>query len=190
MSDFQKRAAQEGVRYRDECADRLCRYGFSIVQYGLRVKDCGVDVDIVAINKQEVRFLIECKGGTGEGKKSPGFESSDNIRKAIASAFCLSQSISHTGSPFTPLFVMTDYIVPTTSENYTQLSVVPTGLMLDVVSSQDYKRLKYWAAADYYTVSAHQGDYPLVTDSIEANDYWGGHTPRMNLFGGLIINGK
>ncbi|MCB0134233.1 MAG: hypothetical protein KDD75_03895 [Caldilineaceae bacterium] len=189
MYNFQRKAAMEGVRYRDQCADRLARYGFTIIQFGLRVNDCGVDVDIVAANMQGVQFLIECKGGTGEGKKQPGFESSDNIRKAIASAFCLSRSDSHSGQPFTPLFVMTDYIVPTRSANYTQLSVVPTALMLDVVSSQDYRRLKYWGKADYYVVLAHQKDNPCVTDSVEGNGFWAGHTPRIEANGELTING-
>jgi hypothetical protein len=150
MKDFQSYASKDGEHYRGVCCEALTRYGFEVIQSkGFRVSDCGVDVDIVACNQHGLKFMIECKGGYQRGIKPGGFRSSDNVRKAIASAYCLSRSETHTGYPFTPLLVMTTYMADVKSVNFAQLSVTETNVMLDIVNDRDATRLKMWARADY-----------------------------------------
>lgn len=173
MSDFQSNATKDGEHYRAECCSALERYGFEIIhRKGLRVDDCGVDVDIVARNQNGLRFMIECKGGYERGMKPGGFRSSDNVRKAIASAYCLSRSETHTGAPYTPLMVMTPYMTEPVSVNYAQLSVVETRVMFDIVSDRDASRLKLWARADYFYLQGHIQAYSSVTWVAQSNPFW------------------
>ncbi len=173
MNEFQSNAARDGEHYRGMCCEALDRFGFEIVHgKGLRVEDCGVDVDIVARNRQGLVFLIECKGGYGRGKKPGGLLSSDNVRKAIGSAYCLSRSETHTGGPYTPLLVMTTYMTDHRSVNFRQLSVVESCVMCDIVSDRDADRLKMWERADYAFLQGHIGQYPTVTWVARENRFW------------------
>lgn len=173
MIDFQSYASRDGDHYRAACCESLKRYGFEIVNSkGLRVTDCGVDVDIVARNLNGLDFLIECKGGYERGAKPGGLRSSDNVRKAIASAYCLSRSETHTGAPYTPLLVMTPYMTEAKSVNFAQLAVVETCVMVDIVSDYDAARLKMWARADYSFLQGHIGQYASVTWAVRDNPFW------------------
>jgi hypothetical protein len=173
MNAFQSYASRDGEHYRSVCCEALERYGFVVVySRGFRVLDCGVDVDIVARNQYGLDFLIECKGGYERGVKPGGFRSSDNVRKAIASAYCLSGSLTHTGYPYTPLLVMTPYMTEPTSVNFAQLSVVETSKMIDIVSDRDADRMKLWARADYAFLQGHVAQYPSVTWVAQENRFW------------------
>ncbi len=171
--DFQGNASRDGADFHKTCAAALERYGFNVVASNLRVQDCGVDVDTAAKNQKGVIFLIECKGGYNRGTKPGGMESSDNVRKAIASAYCLSRSETHTGYPYTPLMVMTTYMTRPSSVNFAQLSVVNTSMMLDIVSDRDHARLKHWAKADWYGVESHIATFPTVDWVVRDNTFWG-----------------
>lgn len=173
MNEFQSNANRDGREYHAACVAALERYGFKVNQSNLRVVDCGVDVDIVAENGNGIVFLVECKGGWNRGTKKGGMASSDNVRKAIASGYCLAKSETHTGHPFTPLIVMAPYMADPKSVNYTQLSVTSTRELLDIVSDRDHARLKRWQAADYYAIEAHIATCPTVIASVEANSFWG-----------------
>lgn len=171
--EFQSNASKEGAIYRAACCKALKDYGFEIVHAkGMRVDDCGVDVDIVALNRKGLQFLIECKGGIERKDKPGGMKSSDNVRKAIASAYCLSRSETHTGAPYTPLMVMTPYMTKMTSVNFAQLSVVGTQLMFDIVSDRDSSRLKLWAKADYSYLQGHICTYASVAWVARDNPFW------------------
>lgn len=169
---FQSDASRDGADFHKVCIAALERYNFSVMQSNLRVVDCGVDVDIVAQNKNGVTFMIECKGGYNRGMKPGGMRSSDNVRKAIASAYCLSCSESHTGQPYTPLLVMTTDMARPDSVNFAQLSVVRTSMMLDIVSDRDYAQLKFWSRADWYRIESHIREYPTVDWVVRANSFW------------------
>lgn len=171
--EFQSNASKEGEIYRAECREALERYGFEIVHgKGLRVAYCGVDVDIVARNQNGLQFMIECKGGYERGDKPGGMKSSDNVRKAIASAYCLSRSETYTGAPYTPLMIMTTYMTKVTSVNFTQLSVVETCVMFDIVSDRDASRLKLWARADYSYLQGHICTYASPAWAARDNPFW------------------
>lgn len=173
MKDFQSYASKDGEHYRVVCCESLERYGFEVLHpKGLRIADCGVDVDIVARNLRGLEFLIECKGGYERGAKKGGFRSSDNVRKAIASARCLWSSETHKGYPFTPLLSMTTYMADVKSVNFVQLSVIRTDEMLDIVNDRDAARLKMWARADYSFVQGHIAQYPFVTWVAMENRFW------------------
>jgi hypothetical protein len=172
LNNFQGDASRDGADYHVVCTRALKRFGFTIAESKLRVVDCGVEVDIAATNAQGIIFMIECKGGYNRGDKPGGLRSSDNTRKAIASAYCLSRSETHTDRPYTPLMVMTTYMADQSSVMYDQLSVVETRVMLDVVTDRDDKQLKYWSRADWFRIESHIATYPTVTWAIEANSYW------------------
>lgn len=171
--NFQSYATKDGEHYRETCCDSLRRFKFEILHpKGFCVPDCGVDIDIVARNEYGLEFMIECKGGYGRGKKPGGFRSSDNVRKAIASAYCLSRSETHTGLQYTPLLVMTPYMTKIDSVNWNQLSVVQTIVMIDIVDDRDSTRLKLWQKADYSYLHGHIAQYPSVTWVVQNNPHW------------------
>lgn len=173
MNEFQSRASKDGEHYRKVCCESLERFGIEVIECkGFRVVDCGVDVDIVARNQAGVIMLIECKGGYESGKKQGGFKSSDNLRKAIASAYCISRSETHTGAPYTPLIVMTTYLMAPHAMIFNQLRVVQTAIMADVIHDRDADRLKWWARVDWPTVQGHIADLPTVADVVYKNRFW------------------
>jgi Holliday junction resolvase-like predicted endonuclease len=169
---FQGDASRDGADFHKVCVAALERYGFRVTHNKFRVADCGVEVDIVAENENGIRFMIECKGGYNRGVKPGGLKSSDNVRKAIASAYCLSRSLTHVDQPHTPLVVMTTEMTPHTSANFDQLSVVQTSLMMDIISDRDYARLKYWFKADWYRVQSHIATFPTVDWAVRDNPFW------------------
>lgn len=177
--NFQSHASKDGAHYRNVCCEALDRYGFDVLSdKGMRVDDCGVEVDIVAKNRKGVILLIECKGGYDRGQKAGGFKSGDNIKKAIGSAYCLSGSGTHTGSPYTPLIVMTTYMTKVESVSFSQLSVVETRVMADIINDRDSDRLKWWSKLDWYSVEAHIATYPTVTWVATDNPFW--QLPRIS----------
>lgn len=167
---FQGNAKAEGMDYEQECAKALVRYGFTIVVTKLRIEDCGVEIDIVARNCHDIIILVECKGGREAGQKAGGFKSSDNVRKAIASASSLyfGQS-TYSEHPF---IVLTTYMMPITSWNFNQLAVLPTEVMADVLCDRDSVGIKRWANMDYFGAEAHKRTFPKLGDVLLANRYW------------------
>lgn len=153
--------------------EALERYGLTIIERGFRLPDCAVDIDVVARNRRGVILLIECKGGYDVGSKKGGFKSSDNVRKALGSAYTLSRSDDYTGQPYTPLIVMTTYIMAETSVMFKWMEYTETRVLVDVVGDRDADRLKWWAGVDYFGVEAHIAQYPTVDWVLRQNKAWG-----------------
>lgn len=171
--EFQQGAKAEGIDYELDCIKALKGYGFSITATKVRLEGCGVEIDIVATNRHGLHALIECKGGREVGKKVGGFKSSDNVRKAIASAASLwfGQS-QYTEYPYTPLIILTTYIMAMGSEPFNQVSVLPTYVMADVLCDRDAAGIKYWAELDMLGLEAHKKTFETVGDVLLANRYW------------------
>jgi len=171
--EFQQGAKAEGIDYELDCIKALKAYGFSIVATNVRLEGCGVQIDIIAVNRHGLYLLVECKGGREVGKKVGGFKSSDNVRKAIASASSLwfGQGI-YTEYPYTPLIVLTTYIMAADSEPFKQVAVLPTYVMADVLCDRDAAGIKYWAGMNELGLEAHKKTYETVGDVLTFNRYW------------------
>lgn len=173
MHEFQSKANKDGEDYVERCAEALERYGLIVVERKFRLPDCGVELDLVARNRHGITLLIECKGGYNSGKKKGGFESSDNVRKAIGSAYTLSQSEAYTGEPYTPLIVMTTYIMPESSVMFQWMKYTQTCVLADVVNDRDAARLRWWSRIDWFGVMALAAEYPTVDWLLRSNRFWG-----------------
>ncbi len=123
--EFQQGAKAEGIRYQADCVIALIACGFTIAGTSVRVRQCGVEIDILTVNRHGVYIPWECKGGLGRGKKPGGFLSSDNVKKAVGSATSLAHSLPWIDALCTPMMVMTPFLVTQKSFVFAQIASLP-----------------------------------------------------------------
>lgn len=169
---FQQGAKAEGIRHQANCVTGLIDCGFRIAGTSVRVRQCGVEIDILAANRHDVYFPWECKGGLGRGLKVGGFLSSDNVKKAVGSATSLANSLPWIDKPCTPMMVMTPFIARPPSQVFNQFAPLPVQILADVIDDRDSASLKMWSNMDYFAVEAYLREMNLLCFRLFANRHW------------------
>ena len=86
MTDFQRRASEVGALFHKQCVVFLKTEGFTIISENIRIKEIGVEVDIL-FTDGNTEYYGECKGSVGGNR--PGLRRTDTVKKAIANAYLL-----------------------------------------------------------------------------------------------------
>lgn len=171
--EFQQRAKAEGKAYEDTCVKALMECGFDVVGTSVVVRQCGVQIDILARNRHRIYFPWECKGGMGRGQKEGGFLSSDNVKKAVGSATSLANSLPWITGLCTPMMVMTPFLRGPKWPVFAQIASLPVQTIADVVDDRDSASLKRWANMDYFSIEAYLRDINLLGFRLFQNKHWG-----------------
>lgn len=142
-NNFQSLATRTGADFHNTCLLTLEKSGWDIADTHVQVKDVGIEVDAIANNRHDIAFPFEFKGGYGD---RPGMGRTDNVLKAIGSAYLF--SLSEMYGMMTPLLVLTTFN-PYKNASFTMLRRVSRDIILDVlVVPADSKQLKWYAEMD------------------------------------------
>lgn len=143
QTNFQSLATRTGADFHNTCVLTLEKAGWDIADTHVQVKDVGIELDAIANNRQGIAFPFEFKGGYGD---RPGMERTDNVLKAIGSAYLF--SLSEMYGMMTPLLVLTTF-KPEKNASFAMLRRVSREIILDVlVVPADSKQLKRYAEMD------------------------------------------
>lgn len=159
MRNFQGSSSEQGEDFRQQCVAALRHNGFSDIHTEVRFADVGIQIDIVATNKQGISLAIECKGSY-QGDR-PGSMRTDSVLKAIGEALLFSQSEGR--DLFPPLILMTSHIADEKSARL-QLGGAPTSIIADVFGPFHHKRLAWWAKATEEDILNHLSRYERVEE--------------------------
>lgn len=91
MVNFQAESTLVGNEFEDLVEAKLNQVG-SVIFKDYTVPDTGVEVDFVTVEPFHGDLqmtMVEAKGGKSGGKKRPGAERTDNVKKAVANGAIL-----------------------------------------------------------------------------------------------------
>ncbi len=136
---FQRRSTESGTAFKDQCNIQLRSLGFTLLgpEY---IKQAGIEVDQVAINRKARKIYFEFKGGY-EGDR-PGLIRTDTTKKVLCNAFLL--HLCNMG----PLVVITSAKPKEGLDSDTMIKRAMegiSGILFDIIelgNAEDRKRLK------------------------------------------------
>jgi len=88
MKNFQAESKKSGDEFENLVEQDLIRRGYKIISTNTKIDSIGVNVDYIA-EKDGVLEYGEAKGGKEGGKKRPGAQRTDNVKKAICNGALL-----------------------------------------------------------------------------------------------------
>jgi len=88
LENFQSESKKSGDDFENLVESNLLQNGFNITHKGFKIDGIGVNVDFIAVNENRTEY-IEAKGGNPGGKKRPGAQRTDNVKKAVANGALL-----------------------------------------------------------------------------------------------------
>jgi len=88
IRNFQSESKKSGNEFEDLVEQDLKSRQATIVGKDFNVKDIGIELDYIADYPNKTEW-VEAKGGKKGGKKRPGAERTDNVKKAIANGALL-----------------------------------------------------------------------------------------------------
>lgn len=80
--NFQSDSKKSGDEFEDFVLKDLQTRGFSKIDKNIYMPGTGCEVDFIAYGERDE--YVESKGGRDDGKKRPGAQRTDNVKKAIA----------------------------------------------------------------------------------------------------------
>lgn len=80
--NFQSDSKKSGDEFEDFVFKDLQTRGFSKINKNIYMPGTGCEVDFIAYGERDE--YVESKGGRDDGKKRPGAQRTDNVKKAIA----------------------------------------------------------------------------------------------------------
>ena len=80
--NFQSESKKSGDEFEDFVLKDLQTRGFSKIDKNIYMPGTGCEVDFIAYGERDE--YVESKGGRDDGKKRPGAQRTDNVKKAIA----------------------------------------------------------------------------------------------------------
>jgi hypothetical protein len=95
LKDFQAESTASGSEFEELVKENLISNGYRIISTNTKIVGIGVNVDYVA-EKDGVTEYGEAKGGKKGGKKRPGAQRTDNVKKAICNGALLKVKYPHT----------------------------------------------------------------------------------------------
>jgi Holliday junction resolvase-like predicted endonuclease len=87
-SNFQSESSISGSEFENLVEQNLISNGYTIISTNTKINDIGVNVDYIA-EKDGILEYGEAKGGKSGGKKRPGAQRTDNVKKAICNGALL-----------------------------------------------------------------------------------------------------
>jgi hypothetical protein len=124
---FQAMGKKQGDWFEESSRRVLEDVGFTIDAQRAVIADAGVEVDIIATNRQQISFYFTCKG-SWRGRR-PGARRTDTFKKAVAEAlmlhaqgwgrWCCSPPTSRTRRPAAPCW-------PTSIQRSCSTSSIPS----------------------------------------------------------------
>lgn len=136
---FQAMGKKQGDWFEESSRRVLEDVGFTIDARRAVIADAGVEVDIIATNRQQISFYFTCKG-SWRGRR-PGARRTDTFKKAVAEALMLH------AQGWGPVVLLTSH-KPDTPAGRAMLANVDPEIMFDVIDPiQEAKRLQWLAAA-------------------------------------------
>lgn len=81
---FQAESKRSGDKFEDLVLADLKRMGIKRIKKHVVLDDIGVEADFAYKSNAKIQVYIEAKGGESGGKKRPGAQRTDNVKKAIA----------------------------------------------------------------------------------------------------------
>jgi hypothetical protein len=142
MSDeraFQAAGKQQGDWFEESSQRVLEDVGFSIDARRVLIADAGVEVDIIATNRQQISFYFTCKGSWRGAR--PGARRTDTFKKAVAEALMLHSQ------GWGPVVLLTSH-KPDTPAGRAMLANVDPEIMFDVIEPfKEARRLAWLATA-------------------------------------------
>ena len=88
MKNFQSESTASGDEFERIVNEDLVSKGYNILETNVKIPGIGINVDYIA-EKDGVMEYGEDKGGKSGGKKRPGAQRTDNVKKAIANGALL-----------------------------------------------------------------------------------------------------
>lgn len=82
MINFQSDSKKSGDEFEDLVLEDLTNRGFANIDKNVYMPGTGCEVDFIAHGDK--KEYVESKGGKEDGKKRPGAQRTDNVKKAIA----------------------------------------------------------------------------------------------------------
>lgn len=86
--NFQAESTASGDEFERIVNEDLISKGYTILETNVKIADIGINVDYIA-EKDGVKEYGEDKGGKSGGKKRPGAQRTDNVKKAICNGALL-----------------------------------------------------------------------------------------------------
>ena len=86
--NFQSESSVVGREFEKLVEDDLFNKNYKIISTNTKISDIGVNVDYIA-ESSGIREYGESKGGKFGGKKRPGAQRTDNVKKAICNGALL-----------------------------------------------------------------------------------------------------
>lgn len=86
--NFQAESTKSGHEFECIVNEDLISRGYTILETNAKIPDIGINVDYIA-EKNRVKEYGEDKGGKSGGKKRPGAQRTDNVKKAICNGALL-----------------------------------------------------------------------------------------------------
>ena len=87
-TNFQSESTASGDEFEKIVIDDLVSKGYTILETNAKIPDIGINVDYIA-ERNGVKEYGEDKGGKSGGKKRPGAQRTDNVKKAICNGALL-----------------------------------------------------------------------------------------------------
>lgn len=171
---FQLRAKRQGDQFEEVCITALQMAGFEIADRKFVVPDVGIEIDIIAHNREGVAMAFECTGSWNV--VTPGMERNDTLKKKLCNAWLLSLSPIAV-SAWPPLVILTSHL-PIAAGGKAHLSRVPTTALLDIVRPSETKRLAFWAARTVEQIQDYQRRHELVAPTLRFDTPVNGHEGR------------
>jgi hypothetical protein len=91
MTNFQAESKKSGDQFETIVEENLKELGYDITGTNVKLNDIGVNVDYIAVKDGIIEYG-EAKGGNPGGKKRPGAQRTDNVKKAICNGALLKHS--------------------------------------------------------------------------------------------------
>jgi hypothetical protein len=88
VKNFQSESTASGDEFEQIVIKDLISKGYNILETNTEISDIGINVDYIA-EKNGVKEYGEDKGGKSGGKKRPGAQRTDNVKKAICNGVLL-----------------------------------------------------------------------------------------------------
>jgi|TARA_R100000005_G_C4990223_1_gene197718 hypothetical protein len=88
MTNFQSESKKSGDEFELIVEENLKSLGYEVTGTNVKLNDIGVNVDYIAERDGVIEYG-EAKGGNPGGKKRPGAQRTDNVKKAICNGALL-----------------------------------------------------------------------------------------------------
>lgn len=130
------------------CRAALLSAGFAVDAGRQFFADAGVEVDLIATNRQGISFYITCRGAEQASVAAARASATRAYKKGIARAWALHMQ------GWGPSLLLTSY-APDTEKSRTLLAEVNPEVLFDVVNPlTDSRRLRWLARADERQLAA------------------------------------